>query len=90
MVGVSRHVATTGADGRRERDTNLSSMEAAHSPPRLGSNASPFPRGAIVVLALCMAVHSYTFVSLFPYAGKMVTELLDLESTNNSGELCRM
>ena len=54
--------------------------------PGLGSTASTFPTRAVIVLAFCMAVHSYAFVSLFPYVGAMVTELLDLESKNDSGE----
>lgn len=32
-----------------------------------------------------MAVHSFAFVSLFPYVGIMVTELLDLDTTNKAG-----
>eukprot|EP00752_Nemacystus_decipiens_P007148 g6401.t1 len=31
-----------------------------------------------------MAVHSFAFVSLFPYVGIMVTELLDLETANTA------
>lgn len=70
-------------------------MEAVPSSgrDRLGSNdasTAVFPRRAIFALAFCMAVHSYTFVSLFPYVGTMVTELLDLESTNKSGERCSL
>eukprot|EP00903_Cladosiphon_okamuranus_P005917 g5848.t3 len=70
-----------------DRRANIESMEAGRSSARgLGSSAeSAFPRRAIIVLALCMAVHAYTFVSLFPYVGTMVTELLDLNSSNNSG-----
>ncbi|CAM9109513.1 unnamed protein product [Ectocarpus sp. 8 AP-2014] len=61
-------------------------MEAIpNAPGPGGGNVSTFPIRAIVVLALCMAVHSYTFVSLFPYVGTMAKELLDLESTNKSG-----
>ncbi|CAM9962798.1 unnamed protein product, partial [Ectocarpus fasciculatus] len=61
-------------------------MEAIPSAPGPGSgHVSTFPIRAIVVLALCMAIHSYTFISLFPYVGTMAKELLDLESTNESG-----
>lgn len=45
-----------------------------------------FPVRATAILALVMAVHSFAFVSLFPYVGIMVTELLHLESTNKAGE----
>lgn len=44
-----------------------------------------FPVRAVTILALVMAVHSFAFVSLFPYVGIMVTELLDLETTNKAG-----
>ncbi len=45
-----------------------------------------FPTSAITILALCMAVHSFTFVSLFPYVGIMTCQLLGLDSTNEAGE----
>lgn len=50
-----------------------------------GVPGQPFPTRAITILALVMAVHSFAFVSMFPYVGIMVTELLDLETTNNAG-----
>lgn len=45
-----------------------------------------FPTRAVVILALAMTINSYTMVSLFPYVGMMVKELLNLESTNEVGE----
>ncbi|CAM9819743.1 unnamed protein product [Hapterophycus canaliculatus] len=44
-----------------------------------------FPTCSVTILALCMAVHSLTFVSLFPYVGIMVKSLLELKSTNEAG-----
>jgi len=37
-----------------------------------------------------MAVHSFTFVSLFPYVGIMTCQLLGLGSTNEAGETLRL
>lgn len=48
-----------------------------------------FPARATTILGLVMAAHSFAFVSLFPYVGIMVTELLDLETTNKAGECWR-
>lgn len=45
-----------------------------------------FPVLEITVLALVMGMHSFAFVSLFPYVGIMVTGLLHLETTNEAGE----
>lgn len=50
--------------------------------------AGKLPAGALVVLALCMTLHSYTLVNLFPYVGLMVKHLLTLETTNEAGEMC--
>eukprot|EP00903_Cladosiphon_okamuranus_P017340 g15976.t1 len=40
---------------------------------------------AVVILALAMTINSCTMVSLFPYVGMMVKELLSLQSTNEIG-----
>lgn len=80
---TSRHSKRRG----KERRANLKNMKAAHSSVLgLGRNVSAFPTRAIIVLAFCRAVNAYAFISMMPYVGTMVTELLDLESTNNSGE----
>lgn len=41
---------------------------------------------AVVVLALANTVNAYAMVSLFPYVGMMVKDLLSLQSTNEVGE----
>ncbi|CAM9990827.1 unnamed protein product, partial [Ectocarpus fasciculatus] len=45
-----------------------------------------FPTRLVVILALAMTVHSYTLVSLFPYVGMMVSDLLSLGTLNEAGE----
>eukprot|EP00903_Cladosiphon_okamuranus_P022385 g20588.t2 len=40
---------------------------------------------AVIVLALANTVNAYAMVSLFPYVGMMVKELLGLQSTNEVG-----
>ena len=47
--------------------------------------AKKFPTLAVVILSLGMVIHSYTLVSLFPYVGMMVKDLLGLETTNEAG-----
>lgn len=47
---------------------------------------SPFPLGVVLLLALCMTLTMYSMVSLFPYVGMMVKELLRMEPTNGVGE----
>lgn len=49
-----------------------------------------FPSGAVVILALCTTLQCYTLVSLFPYVGLMVEQLLRLETTNEAGEIRQM
>ena len=51
-----------------------------------GGEETCFPTRAVVILTLGMTVNSYAMVSLFPYAGMMVKELLSLQSTNEIGE----
>ena len=51
--------------------------------------AKKFPTLAVAILCLGMTVTSYTLVSLFPYVGMMVKELLSLETTNEAGECNR-
>ena len=52
--------------------------------------AKKFPTLAVVILSLGMIIHSYTLVSLFPYVGMMVKDLLSLETTNEAGECNRV
>ena len=47
-----------------------------------------FPARVVVILSLCMTVNTYSVVSLLAYVGVMVKELLQLETTNESGEMC--
>ena len=46
-----------------------------------------FPTRAVAILSVCLTLNSYTLVSLFPYVGLMVQDLLGLETTNDSGEM---
>ncbi|CAM9503102.1 unnamed protein product [Ectocarpus sp. 4 AP-2014] len=52
-------------------------------PPRPKAGL-PFPARTVAILALVMVVHMFTFMSLFPYVGMMVSELLQLESINEA------
>ena len=45
-----------------------------------------FPARTVTILSLCMTLNIYTLVSLFPYVGLMVQDILGLETTNESGE----
>ena len=45
-----------------------------------------FPARAVLILSMCITLNSYTLVSLFPYVGVMVKQLLELETTNELGE----
>ena len=45
-----------------------------------------FATRAVVILALANTVNAYAMVSLFPYVGMMVKDILDLQSTNEAGE----
>lgn len=75
-----------------ESESNSIRLEAEENGgPSTGRMSSPgraFPTRSVTILALCMAVHSFTFVSLFPYVGVMVKSLLKLESTNEAGKKC--
>lgn len=51
-----------------------------------GDEGACFPTRAVAILTLGMTVNSYAMVSLFPYVGMMVKELLSLQSTNEVGE----
>lgn len=53
---------------------------------RLDAEPRGFPIGVVTILCLAMTMNSYTLVSLFPYVGVMVKELLSLETTNEAGE----
>ncbi|CAN0329539.1 unnamed protein product [Pylaiella littoralis] len=44
-----------------------------------------FPFQLVALLCLGMTVNSYTLVSLFPYVGMMVKDLLNLETINEAG-----
>lgn len=48
---------------------------------------STFPARTVIILSLCMTLNTYTLVNLFPYVGIMVKDLLELETTNELGEL---
>lgn len=50
------------------------------------SGVGDFPARMVAILSLCMTLNIYTLVSLFPYVGFMVQDLLGLETTNESGE----
>ena len=50
------------------------------------SGVGEFPVLSVTILSLCMTLNGYVVVSLFPYVGLMVKELLGLETTNESGE----
>ena len=50
------------------------------------SCAHKFPALNVSILSLGMALNVYTLVSLFPYVGLMVKELLGLKTSNESGE----
>lgn len=45
-----------------------------------------FPTRTVWILSLCMTLNLYSLVSLFPYVGVMVEDLLELETTNEIGE----
>ena len=46
-----------------------------------------FPARDVTILSLCLTLNIYTLVNLFPYVGVMVNDLLELETTNELGEL---
>lgn len=46
-----------------------------------------FPGGIVMILSLCMTLNIYTLVNLLPYVGVMIKELLELETTNELGEV---
>lgn len=48
--------------------------------------AAAFPWLRVIILALCMTVHSYTLASVYPYVGVMTKNLLGLPSMNEAGE----
>lgn len=50
---------------------------------------SAFPVQTVTILVLCMTLNNYSLVSLFPYIGVMVMDLLGLETTNEAGEILR-
>eukprot|EP00752_Nemacystus_decipiens_P004106 g3756.t1 len=50
-----------------------------------GGEGACFPTRAVAILTLGITVNSYAMVSLFPYVGMMVKELLSLKSTNEAG-----
>lgn len=75
---------------RRSKTLQLSDSEversgAAHSSESGSGPAGGFPTRAVLILAVCMGVHSFTFVSLFPYVGIMVKECLKLDSIDEAG-----
>lgn len=49
-------------------------------------DSGTFPARVVIILSLCMTVNTYSVVSLLAYVGVMVKDLLDLETTNESGE----
>lgn len=72
-------------------------MDAGAVPPRGGVPAAAldrrdsesddaFPTRVVVILGLGMTIHMYTSVSLLPYVGTMVSDLLSLETHNEAGE----
>ena len=46
-----------------------------------------FPAKVVIILSLCMTVNTYSVVSLLAYVGVMVKDLLDLTTTNKSGDI---
>lgn len=65
-------------------------MKGSDRKSTLATAAEPdtpeFPYRAVIILVLCLTVHRYTFVNVFPYVGMMVKRLMGLSSTNESGE----
>ena len=57
------------------------------SVPRESDLGSKFPARIVIILTLCMTLNIYTLVNLFPYVGVMIKDLLELETTNELGEL---
>lgn len=45
-----------------------------------------FPYREVIILVLCVSVHAYTLVNVFPYVGVMVMQLMELKSINDAGE----
>ena len=62
-------------------DENIIAMFVARAP-----DVEMFPMKVVIILSLCMTVNTYSVVSLLAYVGVMVKDLLDLETTNKSGE----
>lgn len=71
--------------GRKERDGPGTAHGSGHPSQRIAGSGEGFPTRAVLILALCMGVHSFTFVSLFPYVGMMVKECLKLDSIDEAG-----
>jgi len=61
-------------------------VQAERMPPPRQVDAGKFPTGIVIVLSLCMTLNTYSVGSLFSYVGVMVKHLLELRSTNESGE----
>lgn len=51
-----------------------------------GPHHHGFPYREVIILVLCVSVHAYTLVNVFPYVGVMVMQLMDLKSINDAGE----
>lgn len=74
---------TPGYRSAPETNTGMAAPTSLH---HANSESASFPTRAVVILSLVMTINSATLVSLFPYVGMMVKELLSLESTNEVGE----
>ncbi|CAN0066183.1 unnamed protein product [Scytosiphon promiscuus] len=82
LLQPSTALSGGGAEKNEGSDTAGRSGSPSHLVPDPGGE---FPTRAVLILALCMGVHSFTFVSLFPYVGMMVKECLELESIDKAG-----
>lgn len=80
MPPAPGHTAAPGTD-----DTETAAASLLHADGVLVS----FPTRAVVILSMANTINSYTMVSLFPYVGMMVKDLLDLQSINEVGEKLR-